>query len=300
MNSGDSMIQNEIQNDYISNFIKRIDKGPFAYLKDSDSTNDSAFITKMCKVEAGKRCDTLFGLDWITFGKDLIDIYRGAIEQAWIDTSQTISALNKNPDEWVGMRNEIAEVFRDYFEGSPKQTAKEFDGWYYLFLYNSIMNHFHLTFGQKQRIVNMAFMYLYCCRDYSSTKRDYFNYCHMPLDSNTIRWYNNIIDCKSKWTNNEKIDGKLWCKLDKPTYYKLAKRIKEEIGEKGVLLKSFYIIDTMKAISILTDATKCIDKINTIVVDEPLLNDKEILESLKKSAMKELIQKKEAIKKLVD
>ena len=45
----------------------------------------------------------------------------------------------------------------------------------------------HGNYGKAQKIVNMAFKYLYC---YYSEEREFFRYCHFTLDSFTLKWLN--------------------------------------------------------------------------------------------------------------
>lgn len=45
-----------------------------------------------------------------------------------------------------------------------------------------------MTYGQAQKIINMAFKYLYCCR-HDSAMEERFKACHMPLDSFSLEWF---------------------------------------------------------------------------------------------------------------
>ena len=44
------------------------------------------------------------------------------------------------------------------------------------------------TYGIAQKIVNMTFKHLSCFND-AQTKADHFKYCHMALDSFTLKWF---------------------------------------------------------------------------------------------------------------
>lgn len=55
------------------------------------------------------------------------------------------------------------------------------------------MLHYQVTFGHAQKIVNMAFKYLYCCHGAEKYEDTVFSHCHMPLDRNTIADYRKYI-----------------------------------------------------------------------------------------------------------
>ena len=65
------------------------------------------------------------------------------------------------------------------------------------------------SFGKAQKAVNMAMKYLYCFRDRDSYK-NLFAFAHMPLDTNTLNWYNSSKDWKEKHT---------WSNLSADEYY---------------------------------------------------------------------------------
>lgn len=46
----------------------------------------------------------------------------------------------------------------------------------------------NMTYGQAQKIINMAFKYLYCCK-HDSEMEERFKACHMPLDSFSLEWF---------------------------------------------------------------------------------------------------------------
>ena len=79
--------------------------------------------------------------------------------------------------------------FRSYKECNFKDQ-KAFDNWHkdtcksvYDVLDGLYKN---IKYGKAQKIVNMTFKYLYCIN--SNRGRDYFTYCHIPLDSVILDW----------------------------------------------------------------------------------------------------------------
>ena len=87
----------------------------------------------------------------------------------------------------------LQDWFEEYFEKKPLQRREAFDGMYLSFCFN-FLNSFNnalgkkyfKTFGQVQMVTNTIFKYLYCLLP---EKKQWFTYCHMPLDSYTLNWY---------------------------------------------------------------------------------------------------------------
>lgn len=80
-------------------------------------------------------------------------------------------------------------------------------------------------FGKAQKIVNMAFKYLYCLNDKSLVKIDYADR-DIPLDKNILDFY---YTCRKKFENenNEIIIN--WSYIDKNQYLDIEKNLKEYI-----------------------------------------------------------------------
>lgn len=83
------------------------------------------------------------------------------------------------------------------------------------------MLHYRVTFGHAQKIVNMAFKYLYCCRGAENYEDTVFSHCHMPLDSYTIADYRKYI------TKEDTIPG--WSKFDTPADRRLYEKIQANV-----------------------------------------------------------------------
>lgn len=92
---------------------------------------------------------------------------------------------------------EMTEKLQEYFSLDKDQiTLGEFDKrheelckiWT-----GKLSDNEHLsTYGMAQKVVNMAFKYLYCCADadnYAKDDNNYFKYCHVPLDTFTLEWF---------------------------------------------------------------------------------------------------------------
>lgn len=216
-------------NEKIRFFINEINKGPF-YIKD----NEKEFIAETI-INNSKKHD---------------DIYSCAVYQGYLDMHRTLSY----PDEAKGKigkhdRDKINESMKDlstrikeYFSNNDTvKTEKEFDKKYEYFL--SAFDNANITIGQRQKVINMAFKYLYCLADLRETKREYFKYCHMPLDSYTLSWYKNACD--------KKLGDIKWSNLDNKQLYKdIVKKTREKLGTESVLVSEFQIWEQEKLLEV--------------------------------------------------
>lgn len=115
-----------------------------------------------------------------------------AVDLAYNDAKRTMTGIGNYRDEKDATLNEIVEELHSYFnDDSIPMNNKDFDKkhkalcnlWYKKFVKTDIG-----TYGKAQKIVNMAFKYLYCCPD-AKENEDYFKYCHVTLDSFTLEWF---------------------------------------------------------------------------------------------------------------
>ena len=168
----------------INEFIAGINRGPFRCLKDCGEAASSGYVVE-------------------NSGYD--DIYTCAVEQAWLDVCRTVST-RENEDRIDQLKETAADCIRKYFHGKPKDNTVAFDNWHESVLSSLTLSEI-FTVGQAQKLVNMTFKYLYCCRDIREISPDHFNRCHMPLDSFILGWYKS--NCLKR---GEKVSD--WSKLD--------------------------------------------------------------------------------------
>lgn len=83
---------------------------------------------------------------------------------------------------------------------------------------------YSITYGQAQKIINMAFKHLYCCNDAEKYEETVFSHCHMPLDSFILKWCS---DCKLC----EKCSEDAWSKLEKDKYVKIQQGIRAYLNQ---------------------------------------------------------------------
>ena len=201
--------------DAIKEFFPTIKRGPFKCLRNYEGQVASEYIATQ-KNSKG-------------------DIYDCAVYEAWLDMCRTVPGAGKEKKrQCEKARETAASELRRYFSGKPKATAEAFEGWIGSALSN-VSAPTDLTIGQAQKILNMAFKYLYCCEDIRSKYEKHFTYCHMPLDSFTLNWYKK--NCAAV-----KYDGTVWSKItDVSMYFNIQKEIREKLGGKDVLLQEFSI-----------------------------------------------------------
>lgn len=111
----------------------------------------------------------------------------------------------------------VAEELQEYFKENKEEENKEtfnkkHTEWCESLIkdYSSYLDE-KLTYGQAQKIINMAFKYLYCIFDAKEKleeKKERFKYCHMPLDKFSLEWVKRYFKKGSvkSWSHMEKED----------------------------------------------------------------------------------------------
>lgn len=199
----------------IKEFIMEIKRGPFKCLRDYEGEAASEYIAAQ--------------------NADVGDIYDCAVYQAWLDMCRTVSATGKTDKNlYEEARKDAADSLRQYFIGKPKTKADAFDNWFRSACFE-IGAPAKLTVGQEQKILNMTFKYLYCCKDIRNKYEKHFTCCHMPLDSYTLNWYKD--ECNSRGYH-----GEAWSLLnDVSLYSSIQQHIRETLVGRNVLVEEFSI-----------------------------------------------------------
>lgn len=164
-------------------FIDNISKGPFRCLKDKPiDLEASDYVVNRNKIY--KKNSVREGIN-SSFEED---IYNLATYQGYLDMCRRMSKIDKNKKEIL--LNMISEALRVFFTENKKDNPRKFDQWVEdLFINIKNETGVLLNVGKYQKVLNMAFKYLYCCEDIRESKVEYFNYCHMVLDGFTLAWY---------------------------------------------------------------------------------------------------------------
>ncbi len=120
---------------------------------------------------------------------------KAAVNLAYNDAKRTLTGIGKHSDKKDRALQCITKKLKDYFyKGKAPLTEEEFDKVHnelcqlWCKEFKSLEDGKLGTYGKAQKIVNMSFKYLYCRED-AENYRDYFKYCHMPLDSFTLEWF---------------------------------------------------------------------------------------------------------------
>lgn len=204
----------------IFEFIKSIERGPLKTLK-----NYPEELPEENDTREKWNCEENPG------------IYSYAVEQAWLDMCRTVQNISQyQAAELKKAKEKIADSIKNYFSGQPSCREK-YDEWF-IDLCNSVPSGTKLTIGQKQKIINMAFKYLYCCPSLRKQKAKHFDSCHMPLDSYTLAWY--MKECKPELKEYHK---EAWSKIDSiDAYCEIVKKIRDKVGNSQTVLQSEFSI----------------------------------------------------------
>ena len=149
----------------IKEFIQNISKGPFKHLNDEDCKYPQSDYIKNA-AEGGYE-----------------SIFQCAVAQAWLDMCRTT-----NGDSDDAIKQFFSNEIKNIYEQKSRSTLEDL-------IYSSSDAVKGLTVGQKQKIVNMANKYLYCCEDLRNNAdfRSTFKSAQMPLDSYVLEWYERVV-----------------------------------------------------------------------------------------------------------
>lgn len=150
-------LEKEYLDGVIELFIQGIENGPFKGFETKDMSSEDVVSNNENK-----------------------DIFRLAVDQAWLDVCRTFP----NGDADGKIRQHYGEKLREAFcDDEPINVYN------LIFADDSLSM---LTVGQRQKIINMALKYLFCCENFRKQKNKFEN-AHMPLDSFTLEWFKRIV-----------------------------------------------------------------------------------------------------------
>lgn len=93
-------------------------------------------------------------------------------------------------------RENLVSLLSQYFEEDMPASQDAFNDWHkkvcdsILSILKALYTEVH--YGKAQKILNMTLKNLYCT-PFGQSRKEYFNFCHMPLDSYTLEWaYRNV------------------------------------------------------------------------------------------------------------
>ncbi|MGN1143457.1 MAG: hypothetical protein ACI4SU_02750, partial [Anaerovoracaceae bacterium] len=167
---------------------------------------------------------------------------REAVLQAYNDAKRTMHGIDSARREKA--KNNIIKEMVDYFsmeKSGPPENAESFDkihqsiclAWTKEFSGSSLG-----TYGKAQKIINMAFKYLYCYAYVDESLKVYFRFCHMPLDSFTLEWFKRNV---AKNLNDFKSDKLMpWSKIENSASNEDTFTITENGKQKEYYTYDFY------------------------------------------------------------
>ena len=127
----------------------------------------------------------------------------------------------------------LANDFVDYFSKPAPKTQADFDDWHktvcdkFLTNYNALLSSSGYTrtakYGKAQKIVNVAFKYLYLFCDIVPGNPGHFTFCHFAIDSITLAWYKDKIDANCAVGN--------WSDMTCGEYIDIQKNIRAYISK---------------------------------------------------------------------
>jgi hypothetical protein len=156
--------------------------------------NEDNIIYKAVKWGYDDACRTMSGIGDLTEDRnELLKTIAEGIKKYLADES-VLKGAPQNKDKFDTEHETICEIWTDakiFKDSKYKDIA---------------------TYGKAQKIVNMAFKYLYCCVG-DGNYEDYFKYCHVPLDSITLEWFCRLAADKKKNITKNRILS--WSKIEK-------------------------------------------------------------------------------------
>lgn len=152
-------------------------------------------------------------IDW-----DKDKIYVEALYQGYLDACRTFEWSEKVKKDYPNeeakrgyiegkFESSIACKIREYLNNPKAYSFDVFHGDLCEKLKKCFQEETNITYGQAQKIVNMAFKYLYCLYyRYGEFKENQFTDCHMPLDSFSLEWFKRWISANAMeyWKEKEK------------------------------------------------------------------------------------------------
>lgn len=166
---------------------------------------------------------------WI-FDINNVQLFRDAVWQGYLDACRTFRGIKLTTDNRDAFNN-LASSIKEYFES--KDATFMHSEWCNTFITEvNEVNGYHARYGQAQKVVNMAFKYLFCC-DRDGAYDEKFSCCHMPLDDYTLLW---LFFETGTWYRG-------WSWFDKNLYEDAQKKVKG-IYNNNILEKELVIWDT--------------------------------------------------------
>ena len=191
----------------VTKFVKTINRGPLKEYFPKEKTEEKK-------------------IDW---NKD--DVYVEALYQGYLDACRTFKWSEKVKKDYPneeGKRGSIEGKFKSGIAREIRKYLNKPKAYSFDVFHGKVCKKLkecfpeketNITYGQTQKIVNMAFKYLYCLfYKYGKLKEGQFADCHMPLDSFSLEWFKrkfkekNFSNLDSYSENNKELPENLFTK----------------------------------------------------------------------------------------
>ena len=163
-----------------------------------------------------------------------------AVERAYIAMTPRTLGRGKtkgakiSPKNKVAVLSKLASIFVDYFGNNAPATQADFDEWHKKTC-NDFCNDFNavlrtsnyakrIKYGKAQKIVNIAFKYLYLFCDIFPGNPGHFTFCHFAIDNYTLKWYNGL-------PGYPKCSARNWSDMTYDEYIEIQKNIRAYISK---------------------------------------------------------------------
>lgn len=147
------------------------------------------WIEEFCKEINKKPFIDYIGSEVLKPGTEL-KVYKDAIYEGYLDACRTLKKTEKRIQKDDEKLDHIAGIMKHYIEDDGdckfENTHKA--------LCDEVMEKYEMTYGHAQKIINMAFKYLFCLtKDLKEGEKNQiqqkFDKCHIPLDGTMLEWY---------------------------------------------------------------------------------------------------------------
>ena len=158
-------------------------------------------------------------------------VYTAAVKLGYLDMCRTCHGIGAKVSD--AQRKEsfkkLGEEIKSLLSDNSIDSQEAFDGKHkkLCHYYKKLLSEYQyeIKYGQAQKVVNMAFKYLFCCEDASSNP--VFQYCHMPLDGLIMNWCKDW--CKKEYGISVNSDKDAWSKLTEEKYTDITKAIFDKL-----------------------------------------------------------------------
>lgn len=160
-----------------------------------------------------------------------------AVERAYIAMQpRTFEKINPNAKinttAKKAVLKDLAAKFVDYFKAPAPATQADFDKWHkdtcdwFLDEFNRKVMRYSgykdICYGKAQKIVNVAFKFLYLFCDIVPANPSHFAFCHFIIDRYTLIWYRDVV-CKKLGIPSF---SNPWRDMEYPEYIEIQKNIR--------------------------------------------------------------------------